>query len=138
MGADAASKRDHGFYSEQKIKSNTMEITEIVVTAGRTFNHPHEEYSNLRPSVLLKATLAAGEAAVQATKTLQQQAEQLVEDHKQNLLKSLEDIYELGEAKTRMLGLARQMKSAQDELDALRKQWPQMEQLKLSEHQANE
>jgi hypothetical protein len=29
-----------------------MHITRIVVFAGRTFNHPHEDYSNLKPSVV--------------------------------------------------------------------------------------
>ena len=30
-----------------------MKINTITVTAGRTFNHPHEDYSNLRPSVTM-------------------------------------------------------------------------------------
>ena len=35
-----------------------MKIQTITVTAGRTFNHPHEQYSNLRPEVQMTATLA--------------------------------------------------------------------------------
>ena len=39
-----------------------MKITEIVVSAGRTFNHPYENFSNLRPQVTLKATPDEGES----------------------------------------------------------------------------
>ena len=40
-----------------------MKITNIVVRAGRTFNHPHESYSNLKPEVELTATLDEGDDA---------------------------------------------------------------------------
>ena len=108
-----------------------MRITEITASAGRTFNHPHEDYSNLKPFVTLKAELAEGDDPVAVAKTLQQQAEQLVEDQKQNMLKALEDIYQMGEAKTRMIGLARQLQNAQEEIDGLRKQWPGLTQPQL-------
>ena len=110
-----------------------MIITEIIVSAGRTFNHPHEDYSNLKPHVTLKATLAPEDDPIAVTKMLQQQAEQLVEDQKANMLKALEDIYQIGEAKTRMMGLARQLKNAQEEIDNLRKQWPGLTQPALIE-----
>lgn len=35
-----------------------MRIKTITVTAGRTFNHPYEQYSNLRPEVTMVADLA--------------------------------------------------------------------------------
>ena len=108
-----------------------MKITEIKVTAGRTFNHPHETYSNLRPEVELHASLEDGEDATAAAKKLQQQAEQLVEDQKANMLQALEDAYQMGEAKQRMIGLARQLQGAQTELDKLRRQWPQMQQIEM-------
>ena len=38
-----------------------MQISRIVVTAGRTFNHPYEDCSTLRPQVTLEAILADGE-----------------------------------------------------------------------------
>ena len=63
-----------------------MEITEITVSAGRTFNHPYETYSNLRPGVTVKATLAPGENPTKAINELQALAEKTVEDHKQALL----------------------------------------------------
>ena len=55
-----------------------MQITEITVHAGRTFNHPYESYSNLRPSLTLRAILTDGEDHLAATKALQAQAEGLV------------------------------------------------------------
>lgn len=110
-----------------------MKITEIIASAGRTFNHPHEDYSNLKPMVTLKAVVSEGEDPIQIAKELQRQAEQLVEDQKQNMLLALEDAYQMGEAKQRMIGLARQLQNAQKELDTLRQQWPDMSQLALPE-----
>ena len=101
-----------------------MKVTEIVVTAGRTFNHPHEQYSNMKPSVVLKASLEDGEDHTAAIKTLQAQAEGLVEDHKQNMLRSLEDLYQLGERQEEIRGLQRQLMSAQERLDQIRKAHP--------------
>lgn len=103
-----------------------MKVTEIVVTAGRTFNHPHEQYSNLKPSVVLKAALVEGEDPIAAAKTLQAQAEGLVEDHKQHLLKSIEELYQLGERQEEIRGLQRQLTSAQERLDTIRKQHPDL------------
>lgn len=102
-----------------------MEIKRITVSAGRTFNHPHEQYSNLKPFITLEADLEPGEDAVKAAKDLQRAAEQLVEDHKQNLLQSIEAAHEAGEAMERMKGLASSLADAQRELDTLRKQFPQ-------------
>jgi len=48
-----------------------MRVTEITVTAGRTFNHPHETYSNLRPEVRLTATLDDTDDASDCAKALQ-------------------------------------------------------------------
>jgi hypothetical protein len=108
-----------------------MKVTEIIVSAGRTFNHPHEQYSNLKPQVTLKATLDDGDDAGAATKLLQAQAEGLVEDHKNGLLKSIEDLYQMAEARSRLVGLARQLREAQRETDGLRQKWPELAQLQL-------
>jgi hypothetical protein len=99
-----------------------MRVTEITVTAGRTFNHPHESYSNLRPSVTMTASLDEHEDAREATKHLQAKAEQLVEDHKNHLLETLEEIYEQNEIDNQISDLERQLTSAQQRLDHLRKQ----------------
>jgi len=110
-----------------------MKIQTIQVSAGRTFNHPHESYSNLRPSVTLIATVDDGEDAVAAAKALQAQAEQLVEDHKQGLLKSLEDLFDLTERQREMVQLKSQLETAQARLDQIRQAHPQLTQGTLAE-----
>ena len=103
-----------------------MTINKITVTAGRTFNHPHEQYSNLRPEVTLEASLAPGEDPFAAVRSMQAQAEGLVEDHKQGMLKSLEELYQLTERQAEMRGLQQELKKAQERLDALRQQHPEL------------
>jgi hypothetical protein len=66
-----------------------MQVTEITVSAGRTLQHPCETYANLRPEVALRATIEPGEDAIEATRKLQRQAEQLVEEHGMVLRASL-------------------------------------------------
>lgn len=58
-----------------------MQVTQITVNAGRTLQHPCETYANIRPEVALTATLEPGEDPIEATRKLQRQAEQLVEEH---------------------------------------------------------
>lgn len=103
-----------------------MTITKITVTAGRTFNHPHEQYSNLRPEVTLEASLAEGADPVEAVRRLQAQAEGLVEDHKQGMLKSIEELYQLSERQAEMRGLQKELERAQGKLDELRRQHPEL------------
>jgi hypothetical protein len=103
-----------------------VKITEITVTAARTFNHPHEQYSNLRPEVTMRATVGEGEDATEAVKELQSRAEGMVEDHKQGLLKSLEELYQLTERQQEMRGLQSQLTRAQDRLNEIRKEHPQL------------
>ena len=86
-----------------------MEITEITVSAGRTFNHPYETNSKLRPNVTVKANLAPGEDPVKAINDLQALAEKSVEDHKQALLTSLEELHFLTEAQREMTSLIKTM-----------------------------
>jgi hypothetical protein len=104
-----------------------MKIHEVIVTAGRTFNHPHEDYSNLRPEVTLKATLDEGDDAEACTKALQARAEGLVEDHKNGLLKSIEELYQLTTKQAEMRGLQRQLSAAQNRLEQIRKEHPTLQ-----------
>lgn len=97
-----------------------MKVTEITVTAGRTFNHPHESYSNLRPEVRMTATLDDGDDASDATKALQAKAERLVEDHKNTLLDTLNQIYEQDQVDSQIADLERQLTTAQERLAHLR------------------
>ncbi len=103
-----------------------MKITEITVTAGRTFNHPHEQYSNLRPEVTLRATLDESDDPVKAAADLQQKAETLVEDHKQGLLSSIESLYELTQQQAEVRRLGDEMKRVQDRLNELRAENPKL------------
>ena len=103
-----------------------MQIRRITVHAGRTFNHPHEDFSNLKPSVCLEAELAEGDDPKKCTQLLQQQAEGLVEDHKQQLLRSLEELYQLSTRQAEVRGLQRQLSQAQSRLDEIRKEHPEL------------
>jgi len=103
-----------------------MQVTEIVVSAGRTFNHPHEQYSNLKPVVTLKATLAADDDFKTAVKILQSHAESLVEDHKQLMLKSIEEIAQMSRVEREFADLSAAMRRAQQEMDAIRKRYPNL------------
>ena len=69
-----------------------MKITEIEVVAGRTFNHPYETYSNMRPSLRMKATIEDGDDACTQAIYLQQRAELMIEDHKQKMLRDIETL----------------------------------------------
>jgi len=104
-----------------------MRINKIIVTAGRTFNHPHEQFSNLRPEVTMEASLEEGEEATEATKQLQARAEGLVEDHKQSMLNSIEELYQLTQQQAEMRGLQRELESAQKRLNALRENHPELQ-----------
>lgn len=104
-----------------------MKIQTIQVTAGRTFNHPHEQYSNLRPEVTMMATLEEGEDAAKATRELQAKAEQIVEDHKRGLLASIEELYQLTERQAEMRGLQQELERAQRRLEAVRAENPSLQ-----------
>ncbi len=101
-----------------------MQVTEIVVSAGRTFNHPFEQYSNLRPQVTIKATLQADEDPDRVAMHLQAKAEKLVEDHKANLLKQIEELYHLSQARQEMADLEKRLKDSQRRIQQIREETP--------------
>jgi hypothetical protein len=107
-------------------RGSNMQVTEIVVSAGRTFNHPYEQYSNLRPQVTMKAALHDGDDPGVATQALQAKAEKLVEDHKNSLLKQLEELYHLSRAKQEMADLEQRLRTSQTRLNELRENNPQL------------
>src|SRR5260370_13146949 len=94
-------------------------VTEIIVGAGRTFNHPHEQFSNLRPSVTIKATLEDGDDPEKVIRDLQAKSETMIEDHKQNMLRSLEDLYDLSQHQRELVTLQSQLRAAQERLDQI-------------------
>jgi hypothetical protein len=103
-----------------------MKITEIIVGAGRTFNHPYEQFSNLRPQVTIKAILDDGDDPEEVIKDLQAKAESMVEDHKNNILQSLRELHTLSLRQREMASLEKQLREAQARLDEIRKEYPQI------------
>lgn len=101
-----------------------MQIDEIKVSAGRTFNHPFESYSNLRCDVHLNAKLDTGEDASTATKQLQAQAEELAERHKESLLKNIRDLERIARANEEVSELERRIAAANARIKELRESTP--------------
>jgi hypothetical protein len=97
-----------------------MKVVEVTVSAGRTFNHPYESYSNLRPNVTLKAVLEGDEDYAAAVQTLQAKAEALVEDHKQHMLRSLHELERLERYQQEVQSLEHSIRQSQERLDRLR------------------
>jgi hypothetical protein len=98
-----------------------MKVVEVTVAAGRTFNHPFEQYSNLRPNVTLKAVLDGDEDYAAAVQTLQAKAEALVEEHKQHMLRSLEELARLERSQQEVQSLEQSLVRSQERLDTLRR-----------------
>ncbi len=97
-----------------------MQVTEIVVSAGRVVSHPLESYANLRPSVTLKATLSQGEDYFSAVRALQASAEMLVEEHKDNLVRNLIERDRLEQQERKITSLEKGIKRDQRRLEELR------------------
>jgi hypothetical protein len=97
-----------------------VHVTEITVSAGRVVSHPLESYANLRPQVTLKARLDEGEDPRAAVRTLQAQAEELVEDHKNALVANLIAIDRMRQREKQIAGLEQGIRRDQAELDRLR------------------
>lgn len=98
-----------------------MKVVEVTVAAGRTFNHPFEQYSNLRPNVTLKAVLDGDEDYAAAVQTLQAKAEALVEEHKQHMLRSLHELARLERYQQEVQSLEQSIVRSQERLDTLRR-----------------
>ena len=110
----------HAGAREQR-KDNMPRVTEVIVNAGRTFNHPYESYSNLRPSITVKAQIFEEEDWETVAKALQARVEELVEDHKTHMLKSIETLYDLSQKQQEAARLAAIIERSQQELDSLRR-----------------
>lgn len=74
----------------------------------------------------LEASLEGGEDAIAAVKALQTRAEGLVEDHKQGLLASIEELHQLTERQAEVRGLQKELQRAQDRLNAIRTAHPDL------------
>jgi predicted RNase H-like nuclease (RuvC/YqgF family) len=115
-----------------------MQIKEIIVKAGRTFNHPHEQYSNLKPEVELRATIEDGDIPEECVQKLQAKAEGLVEDHKQGLLKSIKELYQLTQRQAEVQGLQKTLQQAQERMEQIRREFPDVKLLPNSDEQGND
>jgi hypothetical protein len=65
------------------------QVKEITVRAARTFNHPYERFSNLRPEVTWKAMLEPGDDPRVVTQELQAEVESLMDKQKEKLIRQL-------------------------------------------------
>lgn len=91
-----------------------MKTTHIHVTAGRGFNHPHEQYANFKFDLHLQATLEEGEEPAAALATLQAQAEQAAEAHKARILDDVERLRLIKQGEEALARLKRQKKQQLD------------------------
>lgn len=103
-----------------------MQIDKIVVSAGRTFNHPFENYSNLKPSVTLSATLEPGDDADACIKQLQAKAEAVVEQHKALLLAEIKRLRATQQAMEEIANLEHSMRGAQARMEDLKRNYPEV------------
>ena len=71
-----------------------MKVTEIIATAGRTFNHPYESFSNFRPSITIKATITDDDDLRESMDELRLMAEAEVERAKKMLLGKAKEKYD--------------------------------------------
>lgn len=79
------------------------------------------------------AELGEGEDPSAATRKLQAQAEELVEDHKRLVLKQLEDLYQLNQRQQELVSLKAQLERAQERIDEIRREAPELGNLPLLE-----
>lgn len=110
-------------------------VTEIVVSSGRTVNHPYESYSNLKPHVTLKATILPEDDFEVEYKKLHAKAERMIEDHKDTLLAGIRSIHDMREAEREITSLERQINHAQSQLIRLREELPKHPRLLESDGQ---
>lgn len=103
-----------------------MKVTEITVHAGRTFNHPYEQYANFKPGLSLRATLDDGEDPTAVTKALQAHAEKMAEEQKQQVLADLHQLERHARMTSSIAATERQIENLQRELATL-KQTSQLE-----------
>lgn len=98
-----------------------MDIKKIKVSAGRTFNHPYEQYSNLRFDIHLEAELREGADYMQCVQALQHDAETRAEDHKAALLKDIYLLEEQARVNSKVSDIERRIREANAELERMRK-----------------
>lgn len=111
-----------------------MNIKQVTVSAGRTYNHPYEQYSNFKHHVELRADLSGEEDGFAAAKDLQAKAEALAEEHKTNMLRSVEELREMTEVQREISSLEESLKRGTQRLDEIRKRFPNQPLLSANTH----
>lgn len=92
-----------------------MKIHTIHVTAGRGFNHPHEQYANFKFDLQLHAVLdpTIDDPALCLIE-LQNQAERAAEAHKKRILDDVKRLSLIQEGERTLAALRRKKKDQQD------------------------
>lgn len=104
-----------------------MKITEIIVSAGRTFNHPYEQYSNFRPGLTIKATLEDGEDFEKNIGEMQNKAETMMEKHKTQMLNDIRNLYQVQKMQGEMSRLKSLLKETEEQIKEMELDHPLLE-----------
>jgi hypothetical protein len=103
-----------------------MNITQITVSAGRTFNDPYENYSNYKPHLTLTATLAPEDDAYDRLRLLQNYAEHLMDDHKRKMLSDLRALQAASQIRQEVSDLEAKIDRFQERLDEIKRNAPEL------------
>lgn len=99
-----------------------MQITQITVSAGRTFNDPYEQYANYKPYLTLTATIDPDtEDPTACVQGLQHQAETLMDAHKRKMLSDMCALHETNRMLEQAEELEALIKRSTERLAQLRK-----------------
>jgi hypothetical protein len=107
-------------------KELTMNITQITVSAGRTFNDPFENYSNYKPYLTLTATLADDDQRKECIEMLQAKAEKLMDNHKRKMLSDLRALQAASQIRQEVSDLEAKIDRFQERLDAIKRNSPEL------------
>lgn len=72
-----------------------MNIERITLTAGRTFNHPHERFANFRFDISLQIQLGPEDDSARVLKQFHAELELSAEQHKKRILEECERLYKI-------------------------------------------
>lgn len=103
-----------------------MQITQITVSAGRTFNDPSENYSNYKPYLTLTATLAPEDNPTDQIHELQAYAERLMDAHKRKMLSDLRALEAASHIRQEVSDLEAKITRFQERLEMIKKNSPEL------------
>jgi ABC-type phosphate transport system auxiliary subunit len=103
-----------------------MTITQITVSAGRTFNDPYEQYSNYKPYLTLTATLEDDDHRDECIEMLQAKAERLMDSHKRKMLSDLRALQAASQIRQEVSDLEAKITRFQERLEAIKHNAPEL------------